>query len=103
VILIAMCAVLLIRGATADPGEKLGASWPGTLVAAGAVVWILSITVVVIHPEPQHDRRRHRDRPARGLVPINFPAEMTSVGTLVAVICCGFVAWSGGRADLVLR
>ena len=103
VILIAMCAVLLIRGATADPGERLGASWPGTLVAAGAVVWILSITWSSSTPIPNTIVVAAVIALLAGFVPINFPAEMTSVAPWSRSWCCGFVARSGGRADLVLR
>lgn len=89
-----------------------GSTWPATLLAAGAVVSIFSITLVVIYgqtrilfamardgmiPELFH-RVDPRTRTPRantlivscvvallaGFIPINFLAEMTSVGTLVA-------------------
>jgi amino acid transporter len=89
-----------------------GASWPGTVLAAGAVISIFSVTLVVIYgqtrilfamardgmiPELFHkvNPRTHTPVPntvivatvialLAGFIPINFLAEMTSVGTLVA-------------------
>ena len=89
-----------------------GATWPGTLLAAGAVISIFSVTLVVIYgqtrilftmardgmiPELFHRVNPRTRTPVpntiivaaviallAGLIPINFLAEMTSVGTLVA-------------------
>ena len=89
-----------------------GATWPGTVLAAGAVISIFSVTLVVIYgqtrilfamardgmiPELFHkvNPRTHTPVPntiivatvialLAGFIPINFLAEMTSVGTLVA-------------------
>jgi APA family basic amino acid/polyamine antiporter len=89
-----------------------GSTWPGTMLAAGAVISIFSVTLVVIYgqtrilfamardgmmPELFHrvNPRTHTPVPntlivagaialLAGLIPINFLAEMTSVGTLVA-------------------
>ena len=90
----------------------VGATWPGTLLAAGAVISIFSVTLVVIYgqtrilftmardgmvPELFHRVNPRTRTPVpntiivaaviallAGLIPINFLAEMTSVGTLVA-------------------
>ena len=93
--------------------EKVtGSSWPASLLAAGAVISIFSVTLVVIYgqtrilfamardgmlPELFHrvNPRTHTPVPntlivatiiavLAGFIPINFLAEMTSVGTLVA-------------------
>ncbi len=92
----------------------VGATWPGTVVAAGAVISIFSVTLVVIYgqtrilftmardgmiPELFHRVNPRTRTPIRntiivatviallaGLIPINFLAEMTSVGTLVAFL-----------------
>ena len=89
-----------------------GSTWPGTLLAAGAVISIFSVTLVVIYgqtrilftmardgmvPELFHRVNPRTRTPVpntiivaaviallAGLIPINFLAEMTSVGTLVA-------------------
>ena len=89
-----------------------GSTWPGTVLAAGAVISIFSVTLVVIYgqtrilfamardgmiPELFHkvNQRTHTPVPntiivatvialLAGFIPINFLAEMTSVGTLVA-------------------
>ena len=89
-----------------------GSTWPGSMLAAGAVISIFSVTLVVIYgqtrilfamardgmlPELFHrvNPRTHTPVPntiivaaaialLAGLIPINFLAEMTSVGTLVA-------------------
>ncbi|MEP6919410.1 MAG: amino acid permease, partial [Acidobacteriota bacterium] len=89
-----------------------GSSWPGTVLAAGAVISIFSVTLVVIYgqtrilfamardgmiPELFHKVNPVTRTPVQntiivatviallaGLIPINFLAEMTSVGTLVA-------------------
>ncbi|WP_347352815.1 amino acid permease [Intrasporangium sp.] len=89
-----------------------GSGWPGTVVAAGAVISIFSVTLVCIYSQtrilfamsrdgmvpPLFHKVNPRTRtPVRntvvvsalvallaGLIPIEFLAEMTSVGTLVA-------------------
>jgi len=89
-----------------------GSSWPGTVLAAGAVISIFSVTLVVIYgqtrilfamardgmiPELFHKVNPVTRTPVAntiivasviallaGLIPIDFLAEMTSVGTLVA-------------------
>lgn len=92
----------------------LGASWPGTIVAAGAVVSIFSVTLVTLYGQTRILFAMSRDgmmprvfsrvnprtmTPVRGtiivavvvavlaaVIPINFLAEMTSIGTLVAFL-----------------
>ena len=87
-----------------------GSTWPGTMLAAGAVISIFSVTLVVIYGQTRihHGSRRDAARVVpqvnprtktpvpntiivaaaiallAGLIPIDFLAEMTSVGTLVA-------------------
>ncbi len=89
-----------------------GSTWPGTALAAGAVISIFSVTLVTIYgqtrilfamardgmlPELFHRVNPRSRTPVpntlivagviallAGLIPINFLAEMTSVGTLVA-------------------
>ncbi|MDN5795520.1 MAG: amino acid permease [Intrasporangium sp.] len=89
-----------------------GANWPGTVLAAGAVISIFSVTLVCIYSQTRilfamsrdgmvpplfHKVNPHTRTPVRntvvvsafvgvlaGLIPIEFLAEMTSVGTLVA-------------------
>ena len=89
-------------------------SWPGTVLAAGAVISIFSVTLVVIYgqtrilfamardgmiPELFHRVNPRTRTPSpntiivaaviailAGFIPINFLAEMTSVGTLVAFL-----------------
>ena len=91
-----------------------GSSWPATVLAAGAVISIFSVTLVVIYGQtrilfamgrdgmvpPLFHRLNPRTLtpvPATiivavvisllaGLLPINFLAEMTSIGTLVAFL-----------------
>ncbi|WP_341941318.1 amino acid permease [Microbacterium sp. LWH10-1.2] len=92
----------------------IGSSWPGTVVAAGAVVSIFSVTFVVLYGQTRILFAMSRDgmvppvfsklnprtlAPARNtvivaavvgvlaaFVPINFLLEMTSIGTLVAFL-----------------
>jgi amino acid transporter len=95
--------------------EKVtGASWPATVLAAGAVISIFSVTLVVIYGQTRILFAMGRDgmipaffhkvnprtlTPVRativvavvisllaGVLPINFLAEMTSIGTLVAFL-----------------
>ncbi len=91
-----------------------GSTWPGTLISAGAVISIFSVTLVVLYgqtrilfamsrdgmiPELFHKVNPRTLTPVpntiivavvisllAGLIPINFLAEMTSIGTLVAFI-----------------
>lgn len=92
----------------------IGASWPGTIVAAGAVISIFSVTLVVLYGQTRILFAMSRDgmvppvfsklnprtlAPGRNtmivaavvsvlaaVVPINFLLEMTSIGTLVAFL-----------------
>ncbi len=95
--------------------EKVtGASWPATVLAAGAVISIFSVTLVVIYGQTRILFAMSRDGmippffhrlnprtltpvPATivcavvisllaGVLPIDFLAEMTSIGTLVAFL-----------------
>ncbi len=95
--------------------EKVtGSTWPATVLAAGAVVSIFSVTLVVLYgqtrilfamsrdgmlPELFHKVNRRTLTPVpntlivavviallAGLIPIDFLAEMTSIGTLVAFL-----------------
>ena len=95
--------------------EKVtGSTWPASLLAAGAVISIFSVTLVVIYgqtrilfamardgmlPEVFHRVNPRTLTPVintiivatviallAGLIPINFLAEMTSIGTLVAFL-----------------
>jgi amino acid transporter len=94
--------------------EVVGASWPGTVLAAGAIVSIFSVTLVVIYGQTrilfaigrdgmlpsffQQVNARTRTPVNNtvvvavavallaGFLPINFLAEMTSIGTLVAFL-----------------
>lgn len=89
-----------------------GSSWPGTFIAAGAVISIFSVTLVTLFgqtrilfamsrdgmiPEFFHKVNKRTFTPVRntivvailvsilaGVIPIDFLAEMTSIGTLVA-------------------
>jgi APA family basic amino acid/polyamine antiporter len=91
-----------------------GSTWPGTALAAGAIISIFSVTLVVLYgqtrilfamsrdgmiPELFHKVNPRTLTPVpntvivavvigllAGLIPINFLAEMTSIGTLVAFI-----------------
>jgi basic amino acid/polyamine antiporter, APA family len=95
--------------------EKVtGSTWPASVLAAGAVISIFSVTLVVIYgqtrilfamardgmlPELFHKVNPRTLTPVpntiivavviallAGLIPINFLAEMTSIGTLVAFL-----------------
>lgn len=111
--------------------EKItGSMWPGTVLAAGAVVSIFSVTLVVLYgqtrilfamsrdgmiPEVFHKVNRRTLTPVTntiivgvviallaGLIPINFLAEMTSIGTLVAflVVSVGVIVLRRTHPDL---
>jgi APA family basic amino acid/polyamine antiporter len=94
--------------------DVVGASWPGTVLAAGAIISIFSVTLVVLYgqtrilfamsrdglvPSVFHKVNPRTITPVRntvivsvavallaGLIPIDFLSEMTSIGTLVAFI-----------------
>jgi amino acid transporter len=91
-----------------------GSQWPGTVIAAGAIISIFSVTLIVIYgqtrilfamardgmlPELFHKVNPRTLTPVAntiivavviailaGMIPINFLAEMTSIGTLVAFL-----------------
>src|SRR5215217_5303733 len=101
-------------GLSAILEDVTGATWPATLLAAGAVISIFSVTLVVIYGQTRILFAMGRDGmvpaffhrlnprtltpvPATivvavvvsllaGLLPINFLAEMTSIGTLTAFL-----------------
>ena len=101
-------------GLSAILEDVTGQSWPATVVAAGAVISIFSVTLVVIYgqtrilfamardgmvPELFHKVNPRTLPPVpntiivavaisllAGLIPIDFLAEMTSIGTLVAFL-----------------
>ena len=108
----------------------VGASWPGTVLAAGAIVSIFSVTLVVIYGQTrilfaigrdgmlpgffQQVNARTRTPVNNtvlvavviallaGFLPINFLAEMTSIGTLVAflVVSIGVIVLRRTAPDL---
>jgi amino acid transporter len=110
--------------------DVVGAEWPGTIIAAGAVVSIFSVTLIVIYgqtrilfamsrdgiiPELFHKVNPRTLTPVpntvivaviiailAGLIPINFLAEMTSIGTLVAflVVSVGVIILRRTAPDL---
>jgi len=101
-------------GLSAILEDITGSEWPGTMIAAGAIISIFSVTLIVLYgqtrilfamsrdgmlPELFHRVNRRTLTPVpntvivacvigllAGLLPINFLAEMTSVGTLVAFL-----------------
>jgi len=107
-----------------------GSSWPATVLAAGAVISIFSVTLVVIYGQTRILFAMGRDGmvppifhrlnprtltpvPATiivavvvsllaGLLPINFLAEMTSIGTLVAflIVSIGVMVLRQTQPDL---
>ncbi len=111
--------------------EKVtGATWPATVLAAGAVISIFSVTLVVIYGQTRILFAMGRDGmvpplfhrvnprtltpvPATiisatvigllaGVLPIDFLAEMTSIGTLVAflVVSIGVIVLRRTAPDL---
>jgi APA family basic amino acid/polyamine antiporter len=108
----------------------VGASWPGTVLAAGAIVSIFSVTLVVLYGQTrilfaigrdgmlprffQQVNTRTRTPVNNtivvalavgllaGFLPINFLAEMTSIGTLVAflVVSIGVIILRRTAPDL---
>jgi APA family basic amino acid/polyamine antiporter len=94
--------------------DVVGSTWPGTVLAAGAIISIFSVTLVSVYGQTRIlfamsrdgmiPELFHRVNPRTltpipntivvavvisllaGVIPINFLAEMTSIGTLVAFI-----------------
>lgn len=111
----------------------VGASWPGTLLAAGAIISIFSVTLVVLYGQtrilftmsrdgmvPRIFQRVHRRTLTpvpntlivsvviailAGVIPLDFLAEMTSIGTLVAflVVSIGVIVLRQREPDLPRR
>jgi APA family basic amino acid/polyamine antiporter len=107
-----------------------GSAWPGSVLAAGAIISIFSVTLVVIYgqtrilfamgrdgmlPELFHKVNPRTLTPVNstiivavvvallaGLLPIEFLAEMTSIGTLVAflVVSIGVIVLRRTAPDL---
>ncbi len=107
-----------------------GATWPGTVIAAGAIISIFSVTLVTIYGQtrilfaigrdgmlPSFFRQvnQRTQTPVNntivvaavvallaGLLPIEFLAEMTSIGTLVAflVVSIGVIILRRTAPDL---
>jgi amino acid transporter len=101
--------------------DVTGSTWPATVLAAGAVISIFSVTLIVLYgqtrilfamsrdgmiPPVFHKVNARTLTPVRntvivatavsllaGFIPINFLAEMTSIGTLVAftVVAVGVI------------
>ena len=110
--------------------DVTGATWPGSVLAAGAVISIFSVTLVTMYGQTRILFAMGRDGmlPAlfakvnartltpinntiivavvvgllAGLLPINFLAEMTSIGTLVAflVVSIGVIVLRRTAPDL---
>jgi APA family basic amino acid/polyamine antiporter len=110
--------------------EATGSTWPGTVLAIGAIISIFSVTLVVLYgqtrilfamsrdglvPSVFHRVNPRTVTPVRntvivacvvavlaGLIPIDFLAEMTSIGTLVAflVVSIGVVVLRRTAPDL---
>ena len=117
-------------GLSAILEDVTGATWPATVLAAGAVISIFSVTLVVIYGQTRILFAMGRDGmipplfhrvnprtltpvPATiivavvvsllaGVLPINFLAEMTSIGTLVAfmVVSVGVIMLRRSAPDL---
>jgi basic amino acid/polyamine antiporter, APA family len=117
-------------GLSAILEDVTGSSWPATVLAAGAVISIFSVTLVTIYGQTRIlfamardgmlPRLFHSVNPRTltpvpntiivavvvgllaGLIPINFLAEMTSIGTLVAflVVSIGVVVLRRTAPDL---
>jgi basic amino acid/polyamine antiporter, APA family len=110
--------------------DVVGASWPASVLAAGAVISIFSVTLVVIYGQTRIlfamsrdgmiPRYFHRLNPRTltpvtstlvvacilsilaGVVPIDFLFEMTSIGTLVAflIVSIGVMVLRQTQPDL---
>jgi basic amino acid/polyamine antiporter, APA family len=117
-------------GLSAILEDVTGASWPASVLAAGAVISIFSVTLVVIYGQTRILFAMGRDGmipaffhrlnprtltpvPATivvavvvsllaGLLPINFLAEMTSIGTLTAflIVSIGVIVLRRTAPDL---
>ncbi len=117
-------------GLSAILEQVTGSTWPATVLAAGAVISIFSVTLVVIYGQTRILFAMGRDGmipplfhrvnprtltpvPATiivavvvsllaGVLPINFLAEMTSIGTLVAfmVVSVGVIMLRRSAPDL---
>jgi APA family basic amino acid/polyamine antiporter len=117
-------------GLSAILEDVTGSTWPATVLAAGAVISIFSVTLVVLYgqtrilfamsrdgmiPEVFHRVNPRTLTPVpntvivavviamlAGLIPINFLAEMTSIGTLVAflVVSIGVIVLRRNEPDL---
>jgi APA family basic amino acid/polyamine antiporter len=117
-------------GLSAILEDVTGSTWPATLLAAGAVISIFSVTLVVLYGQTRIlfamsrdgmlPELFHRVNPRTltpipntvivavviallaGLIPINFLAEMTSIGTLVAflVVSIGVMVLRRTHPDL---
>jgi basic amino acid/polyamine antiporter, APA family len=117
-------------GLSAILEQVTGSTWPATALAAGAVISIFSVTLVVIYGQTRILFAMGRDGmipplfhrvnprtltpvPATiivavvvsllaGVLPINFLAEMTSIGTLVAftVVSIGVIILRRTAPDL---
>lgn len=117
-------------GLSAILEDVTGSSWPASLLAAGAVISIFSVTLIVIYgqtrilfamsrdgmiPEVFHRVNPRTFTPVpntiivavaisllAGLIPINFLAEMTSIGTLTAflVVSIGVMVLRRTHPDL---
>jgi basic amino acid/polyamine antiporter, APA family len=117
-------------GLSAILEDVTGSTWPATLLAAGAVISIFSVTLVVIYgqtrilfamardgmiPSLFHKLNPRTLTPVTstiivavvisllaGVLPINFLAEMTSIGTLVAflVVSVGVMVLRQKQPDL---
>ncbi len=101
-------------GLSAILEDVTGSTWPGTMIAAGAIISIFSVTLIVLYgqtrilfamsrdgmlPELFHKVNPRTLTPVpntiivavviallAGMIPIDFLAEMTSIGTLVAFL-----------------
>jgi amino acid transporter len=117
-------------GLSAILEDVTGSTWPATLLAAGAVISIFSVTLVVIYgqtrilfamgrdgmiPSIFHKLNPRTQTPVAstiivavvisllaGVLPIDFLAEMTSIGTLVAflVVSIGVMVLRQSQPDL---
>jgi APA family basic amino acid/polyamine antiporter len=117
-------------GLSAILEQVTGSTWPATVLAAGAVISIFSVTLVVIYgqtrilfamardgmiPSIFHRLNPRTLTPVHatiivavvisllaGVLPINFLAEMTSIGTLVAflVVSVGVMVLRQTQPDL---
>ncbi|NMO00265.1 amino acid permease [Gordonia sp. TBRC 11910] len=117
-------------GLSAILADVVGSSWPATVLAIGAVISIFSVTLVTLYGQTRILFAMSRDgmipkvfgqvnartfTPVRntlivsavvavlaGVIPINFLAEMTSIGTLAAflVVSIGLIILRRREPDL---